>query len=122
MAIRTKTCPDCAETVNAEAKVCRFCGYRFEPQRDRPRRVRTKTPASCCGCSCGSSGLIALLAFIVVSLWSGLGMVVALPVSLVAAVIAAQLAHRFAQYPVVIRALRLPQRRMARPAEERSSW
>ena len=24
-----KTCPDCAEMVRAEAKVCRFCGYRF---------------------------------------------------------------------------------------------
>jgi predicted amidophosphoribosyltransferase len=41
MAIRTKTCPDCAETVNAEAKVCRFCGYRFDQARERPRRVRT---------------------------------------------------------------------------------
>jgi Uncharacterised protein family UPF0547 len=26
-----KTCPDCAETVLAAAKVCRYCGYRFEP-------------------------------------------------------------------------------------------
>jgi Uncharacterised protein family UPF0547 len=113
MAIRTKTCPDCAETVNAEAKVCRFCGYRFEPQRERPRRVRTKTPASCCGCSCGSSGLVALLAFIVIGLWSRLEMLAALPVSLVAAVIGAQLAHRLVQYPVVIRTLRLPQPEVA---------
>jgi hypothetical protein len=119
MAIPTKTCPDCAETVNAEAKVCRFCGYRFDQARERPRRVRTKTPASCCGCSCGSSGLIALLAFIVISLWSGLGVAAAVPVSLVAAVIAAHLAHRLARYTVVIRALRLPQPGVP---EERISW
>ena len=27
----TKVCPQCAERVNAEAKVCRFCGYQFTP-------------------------------------------------------------------------------------------
>jgi hypothetical protein len=26
-----KICPDCAETVKPAARVCRFCGYRFEP-------------------------------------------------------------------------------------------
>lgn len=25
-----KRCPDCAETIKAQARVCRFCGYRFE--------------------------------------------------------------------------------------------
>jgi hypothetical protein len=25
-----KTCPDCAETVQPAARVCRFCGHRFE--------------------------------------------------------------------------------------------
>jgi len=28
-----KRCPDCAELVRAQARVCRFCGYRFEGAR-----------------------------------------------------------------------------------------
>jgi hypothetical protein len=28
--VETKVCPDCAEEVKADARVCRFCGYRFE--------------------------------------------------------------------------------------------
>jgi len=28
-----KRCPDCAEMVRAQARVCRFCGYRFDGSR-----------------------------------------------------------------------------------------
>ncbi len=27
---QTKTCPDCAETILVNAKVCKHCGYRFD--------------------------------------------------------------------------------------------
>jgi hypothetical protein len=29
---RTKQCPDCAETILADASVCKHCGYRFDGQ------------------------------------------------------------------------------------------
>ena len=35
----TKQCPRCAETVHAEAKVCRFCQYEFEAVRDLAGQV-----------------------------------------------------------------------------------
>jgi hypothetical protein len=29
---RTRNCPDCAERILADAKVCKHCGYRFDPR------------------------------------------------------------------------------------------
>jgi hypothetical protein len=28
----SKLCPDCAERVKADARKCRFCGYRFDAE------------------------------------------------------------------------------------------
>lgn len=35
---RRQQCPDCAEWVKTEARVCRHCGYRFAPPLDGSRR------------------------------------------------------------------------------------
>ena len=31
-----KPCPDCAESVLATARVCRYCGFRFAPPPENP--------------------------------------------------------------------------------------
>lgn len=37
-----KQCPECAETVRAQARVCRFCGYRFEEPVSTASAVETR--------------------------------------------------------------------------------
>ena len=32
--VSTKKCPDCAESVMADARKCRFCGFRFEAEKE----------------------------------------------------------------------------------------
>ena len=36
----TKVCPDCAETVKADAKICRYCRHEFTPDEPASDRVR----------------------------------------------------------------------------------
>ena len=35
----TKKCPDCAETILTDAKVCKHCGYRFSQNTPKHRRL-----------------------------------------------------------------------------------
>ncbi|MES1246188.1 MAG: zinc ribbon domain-containing protein [Actinomycetota bacterium] len=44
--ITEKTCPECAETVKAAARVCRYCGYRFDSKDVRNRESDTILLAS----------------------------------------------------------------------------
>jgi hypothetical protein len=37
----TKQCPQCAEDVQAAARVCRFCGHRFEEGLEMPGAIAT---------------------------------------------------------------------------------
>jgi ribosomal protein S27E len=50
----TKKCPDCAETILADAKVCKHCGYRFAPSApDAPQELTPRgksTNVKCHSC------------------------------------------------------------------------
>ena len=51
--VATKKCPDCAETVLSDAKVCKYCGHHFAPSapdtpQKRPRGKSTKVKCHHC--------------------------------------------------------------------------
>jgi len=39
---KLKKCPQCAEFVKAEAKICRFCNYEFKKEEKKPEKVMTE--------------------------------------------------------------------------------
>jgi len=39
---KLKKCPQCAEFVKVEAKICRFCNYTFKEEEKKPERVLTE--------------------------------------------------------------------------------
>lgn len=45
-----KACPQCAETVKVNARVCRFCGWNFEKQNAQPPAASKNSFQSCLGC------------------------------------------------------------------------
>jgi RNA polymerase subunit RPABC4/transcription elongation factor Spt4 len=45
-----KTCPQCAETVKREAKICRFCGWSFVRSRSPKPPASKNSFESCMGC------------------------------------------------------------------------
>lgn len=61
-----KKCPNCAETVKAEAKVCRHCGYNFETGRAPGAAAPPVAPKKKSGLMKGGLGCLGLVVLIIV--------------------------------------------------------
>jgi hypothetical protein len=63
----TKVCPECAETVKAAARRCRFCGHSFVESSG----YGAPQPQSGGGCGCGGFVSLLIVGFIIYALLSG---------------------------------------------------
>lgn len=66
---KTKKCPDCAESVLADARKCRFCGYEFSLHSVQKAKASDEATAG----GCGLLLLIGFIIFVVTQCGSGNG-------------------------------------------------
>lgn len=65
MTTDVKTCPECAEEVRAEASKCRFCGFRFDGNFEKPSPA-DKVASRKRGNGCGGIAVLGLILIVLV--------------------------------------------------------
>ncbi len=65
-----KKCPACAETIQSDARVCRYCGYDFRRRRNPSLTAGDAAGCAINGCLLWIFGPIALILFLA---WLGSG-------------------------------------------------